>query len=225
MANITSVSVRRDTKGKTLLALNIERALSEHANKIRRLGKRAVENVIEIGRRLAECKQLLGHGNWSAWLARQFGWSERQAERFMRVCELAGKSDNLSDLEIPLSALYLLAAPSTRQSARNEILDRAAAGKKVSVTEVKDVIQQYKASAGAGSEVDDGDDDQGEDPTQPHEVNEASPRYCGFLQRDPERRPGSRATLRRQTEIGEALEAHDLRHLEYWFFRRACLSS
>ena len=54
MANSTSVSVRRDTKGKTLLALNIERALSEHANKIRRLGKRAVENVIEIGRRLAE---------------------------------------------------------------------------------------------------------------------------------------------------------------------------
>jgi hypothetical protein len=38
--------------------------LEEHVAEIRRLGQRAVNDVIEIGRRLIECKKLVGHGNW-----------------------------------------------------------------------------------------------------------------------------------------------------------------
>jgi hypothetical protein len=55
--------------------------VAEHAEAIRSLGRRVVADVIEIGRRLTECKKLLGHGNWLPWLDREFGWSEDTALR------------------------------------------------------------------------------------------------------------------------------------------------
>src|SRR5262245_35174593 len=48
--------------------------LAEHAAEIRRLYKRGVGDVTEIGRRLSECKKLVGHGNWLTFLEREFGW-------------------------------------------------------------------------------------------------------------------------------------------------------
>src|SRR5262245_24389369 len=86
--------------------------LAEHAAEIRRLGKRVVEDVIQIGRRLSECKRIVGHGNWLPWLEREFRWTDDTALNFMRVYELS-KSRNFRDLSLPVSALYLLAAPST----------------------------------------------------------------------------------------------------------------
>ena len=46
----------------------------------------------------------------------------------MSVHAPAGKFDNLSDLEVPISGLYLLAAPSTPEAVRDEVLDLAANG-------------------------------------------------------------------------------------------------
>jgi hypothetical protein len=112
-------------------------ALAEHASAIRALGKQTVENVIEIGDHLTKAKKIAGHGNWLPWLEREFGWDERTAQRFMSVQELASKSDNLSDLNLPLSALYMLAAPSIPPEARDEIIARAEAGEQVTVAEVK----------------------------------------------------------------------------------------
>jgi hypothetical protein len=122
--------------------------LAEHADAIRRLGKQTVENIIEIGARLTECKHICGHGNWLPWLEREFGWEETTAQRFMRVHALAqSKSGNLPDL--PVSAIYLLAAPSTPEAARSEIIERAKTGTPVSVAEVKQTINAAKARRGA----------------------------------------------------------------------------
>jgi Protein of unknown function (DUF3102) len=66
--------------------------LAEHANTIRRLHKRAVGDIIEIGRHLIEAKKLAGHGHWLPWLEREFGWKEQSARNFMNVADLAAKS-------------------------------------------------------------------------------------------------------------------------------------
>jgi hypothetical protein len=50
---------------------------------------------------------------WLPWLDREFGWDERTALNFMRVHQLVGKNEKFSDLSLPVSGLYLLAAPST----------------------------------------------------------------------------------------------------------------
>jgi Protein of unknown function (DUF3102) len=119
------------------------RILAKHAAAIRRLGKRVVADVIEIGRLLTECKRICGHGNWLPWLDREFGWTDDTALNFMRVYELS-KSRNFRDLSLPLSGLYLLAAPSTPQEARDEIIERAQAGEKIPVAEAKRIIEHAK---------------------------------------------------------------------------------
>ena len=131
-------SIAKSTRGH-------KAALTEHVEVIRSLGKQTIANVIEIGRRLAECKKMVGHKNFGCWLDREFGWSERTAQRFMSIHQLAeAKSDKLSDLDLPISALYLLAAPSTPAPACDEILERAEVGEKIKHAEVKQAIAEAK---------------------------------------------------------------------------------
>src|SRR6516164_3119924 len=130
-------------RGMTKRIPSDNRILAKHATAIRRLGKRVVADVIEIGRLLTECKRICGHGNWLPWLDREFGWTDDTALNFMRVYELS-KSRNFRDLSLPLSGLYLLAAPSTPQEARDEIIERAQAGETIPVAEAKRIIEHAK---------------------------------------------------------------------------------
>jgi Protein of unknown function (DUF3102) len=114
-----------------------ETILAENAKVIRTLGKRAIGDVIEIGRRLTESKKLCGHGNWLPWLEREFGWEDRTALNFMQVHAMVGKSEKFADLSLPVSGLYLLAAPSTPEEVRDEVAIRAAAGEKITVADVR----------------------------------------------------------------------------------------
>jgi hypothetical protein len=118
-------------------------ALSEHAAEIRKLGKQTVANVMEIGRRLTECKKLVGHGNWLPWLEHEFGWSDQTARNFMRIADLS-KSKTVLNLGLPVSALYQLAAPSTPTEARDEIIERAQSGESIPVAETKRIIDNSK---------------------------------------------------------------------------------
>jgi hypothetical protein len=111
--------------------------LAEYATEIRALSKRAIGSIIEIGGRLIEAKAIAGHGNWLPWLEREFGWGESTALRFMRVAELS-KSVKLTDLDIDLSALYRLAAPSTPAEVVEEVVARGREGRVItyeSITE------------------------------------------------------------------------------------------
>jgi hypothetical protein len=119
-------------------------ALAEHAASIRSLGKCVVEDVIEIGRLLTEAKALAGRGNWLPWLEREFGWSADTAERFIQLNALSGQIPQLAEFNVPISGLYLLAAPSTPKKARDKIIERARARETVPVAEVKRIIDDTK---------------------------------------------------------------------------------
>jgi hypothetical protein len=118
--------------------------LRAHAREIQRLGRCAIGDIIEIGRRLSDAKERLGHGKFLTWVAAEFGWSERTAENFMRVYDLSRKSEKFADLQVPISALYLLAAPSTPDKALEAVAMRVGAGNGVSVAEVKDMIAKSR---------------------------------------------------------------------------------
>jgi Protein of unknown function (DUF3102) len=121
-------------------------ALTAHITAIRTLGKQTIANVIEIGRRLTECKKLVSARDWGCWLDKEFRWSERHARNFMYAYELAeSKSENFSELDLPISAIYLLAAPSTPEPVRAEILGRAKAAEKVKHKEIKRKIAEAKS--------------------------------------------------------------------------------
>jgi hypothetical protein len=121
---------------------DISTQLAAHADAIRMLGKHTIHNIIEIGRHLTEARDDVGHGNWLFWLSREFGWSDHTARNFMQVYELALKSENISNLDISASALYRLARPSTPVEVREEVIERAKTGERITVAAVKEVVEQ-----------------------------------------------------------------------------------
>lgn len=53
-----------------------------------------LNGCIEIGRRLSELKEMLGHGNWLPWCKEQLGYSDRQARRYMEISENYGDENS-----------------------------------------------------------------------------------------------------------------------------------
>jgi len=95
---------------------------SEAAAIIRLHARQAVAGVLGIGGQLERVKAALGHGLFLAWLAAEFGWSDDTARNLMNAWR-AFKNRTVRDLEpIDVSALYLLAAPSTPEAVREEAL-------------------------------------------------------------------------------------------------------
>jgi hypothetical protein len=122
--------------------------LAERAERIRTLGKRVISDVIEIGRLLIECRERLKEENrWRAWLEEELGWSHQTAGRFIQLHELSLRRSNLDHLELPISGLYLLAAPSTPEAAREEIITRAESGERLKHAEVQSIIATHSPAA------------------------------------------------------------------------------
>lgn len=77
----------------------------------------AMDAAIRIGERLVEAKEIAGHGNWAQWCEENLNYSQKKAERFMKIFEEYGdenspylKSTTLSKLSIS-KALSLLDIP------------------------------------------------------------------------------------------------------------------
>jgi hypothetical protein len=92
-----------------------------HLAEVERL-KRTAEDIIEIGRDLIAVKVKLGHGNFGDWIKTEFDFSQETARKFMGVAEKFGDIPTL--LEFKPAILYALAAPSTPESVRQEVIER-----------------------------------------------------------------------------------------------------
>jgi hypothetical protein len=117
--------------------------LDDHVTEIRRLGRRAAEDIIEIGRRLDECQKIV-RGRWLSWLENELGLSDETARRFISVFKLS-RSHKLWNLEVPVSGLYLLASPGTPNDAITEVVDKANTGVRIKHAEVKAIVTKHKA--------------------------------------------------------------------------------
>jgi hypothetical protein len=92
------------------------------------LVKQTAQGIIEIGQRLIEVKEKLGHGNFIPWLESEFDWGRSTAHKFMSVAE---KCPQYGHFDFAPTALYLLASPSTPEPAREEALSLAESGEKI----------------------------------------------------------------------------------------------
>lgn len=122
--------------------------VQQRTSEIRSLMKRTASDIIEIGQKLIEVKDQLGHGKFGAWLEAEFAWSDRTAQKFMRVAD-SFKSEPGSDL-IPPKALYLLSAPSTPEAAREEAVDRAESGEQITPGKAREIREKHVASECSG---------------------------------------------------------------------------
>jgi hypothetical protein len=69
--------------------------------------KRTADRALEAGHLLLEAKVSVGHGRWSGWLQENIGFSERTAQRYMRLAKSGLKSATVADLGIRAADSFL----------------------------------------------------------------------------------------------------------------------
>lgn len=120
--------------------------LDERANRIRALQADVQRGIIEIGNELLAAKKEVGHGNWSAWLEKEFEWSDRTARYFMACAERFGKRNTYSDLP-PSTLKAMLPLPEGEEE--RFIEEQAAAGRPIETQSARDVqkhVKEFKAA-------------------------------------------------------------------------------
>lgn len=112
-------------------------------SEIKNLIQRSAQDIVDIGQKLIEVKEKLGHGKFALWLKAEFDWSESTARKFMQVARQF-KSAKFADLKIATSALYLLACNNNPPAARQEALKRAKKGEIIDYSRAKSIVAQHK---------------------------------------------------------------------------------
>lgn len=142
---IEAVAAEGLTKVFDYAALDAETRIvvQQKTGEIKERTRRAAQDIIDIGAKLIEVKEKLGHGKFGNWLSAEFNWSEWTARRFMRVAETF-KTGNLPDLNFGASALHLLASPSAPDEARQEAIERAGAGEFISHKVAQTIVSTHK---------------------------------------------------------------------------------
>jgi Protein of unknown function (DUF3102) len=119
------------------------------AAQIRSSMRHVAENIIAIGEILLETKKHLPHGMFGRWLQDEFSWSDQTALNFMNVARQAKENPNFWENahHLPTTALYMLAAPSTPDAAREQILSLVETGEHITANQVKTIIATHKTSS------------------------------------------------------------------------------
>ena len=120
--------------------------LQERARDIKERLRNTARTAWEIGQNLVEVRERLNYGYFVSWLRAEFEWSERTGYNYINIFESFGSFANVAKLETAASAsaLYLLAAPSTPQDARQEALKLVGGGKILSYKEAKTIVTRHK---------------------------------------------------------------------------------
>ena len=63
------------------------------------VAKTAMEGAVQIGQRLQEAKEQVGHGNFDTWCQENLNYSRRTAENFMRISREYGGENGLLMVE------------------------------------------------------------------------------------------------------------------------------
>jgi hypothetical protein len=116
--------------------------LKRHAEAIKPLVGHVKKDIVEIGDHLTKAQELAGHGHWLRWLDQEFAWSEQTARNYMRGFEMSLIHGGVVDLDLPMRSLYLLAAPSTPEPVRREVIEQAARGESPPHARIKNMVEK-----------------------------------------------------------------------------------
>jgi len=121
--------------------------IAQHAAEIRRLGKRIIDDLIEIGRRLSEVRGRIGRGHWLDWLDREFAWSDDTARNYIRLYELSRTPEfrKFRNLKFTASSLFLLARATPEQ--RDAIAERTRLGERMTAEKIGNMLAANLAAS------------------------------------------------------------------------------
>lgn len=113
------------------------------------------EAILGIGRCLIEAKELLPHGEWLPWLTEQVEFTERQAQRFMRLAREWSNPTALSDLGAT-KALQLLSLPTEEREKLMEeqnVIDMSSRELEQAIRERGEALAAQKAAEAARDQM------------------------------------------------------------------------
>jgi hypothetical protein len=123
-----------------LLSREHEARLRHLATNIHNIGCKQTAGGVEIGKMLIEAKAGLEHGQFSEWCESEAGYRMRRAELLMSLANFAAKEPEV--FGIPMSAGYLLAAPSAPKHVIQQVLSVARDGGRVKVSWVEKLLEE-----------------------------------------------------------------------------------
>lgn len=136
------MSIVQTTFNYAALAPGVRTVVETATDRLHVLERKTGEQIIEIGRTLIDVKAHLGHGQFGSWLESEFDWSARTAQRFMRVASVI--PDIRHGVAFEAKALYAIASGDIPDDIREEFIERAEAGERVTHKDVKAAIRQRK---------------------------------------------------------------------------------
>lgn len=84
--------------------------IADRVERIKKYSADAGRNVIKIGYELAAAKDELPHGAFADWLKKNFGWTQRTANNFMRIAQRFGDNPEFATFK-PSTLQAMLALP------------------------------------------------------------------------------------------------------------------
>lgn len=114
----------------SVLDIETREFVKTQANEARFFLNRTIEDAIEVGKRFIAVRDKLKHnknGGFESWVKTEFDMSRWTAYQFINLAENLN-CVNFTQLDISKSVAYLLAAPSTPESAREEVIEKAKNG-------------------------------------------------------------------------------------------------
>ena len=109
--------------------------------------KRTAQDILDLSQICHEYRQEFGYQDYIEWVKNDLGLAETMGKRMLNVAERFSVGSNLDLKEIHVSALYALAAPSVPESARQEAIDLAESGEKVTHADAQELIRAHKLIA------------------------------------------------------------------------------
>ena len=102
-------------------------------------GCRNTAGTAEMGKAFKEAKIGLDHAQFTSWCDSEAGYEIRQVQHMMNLANFAEKEPDI--LLVPMSAAFLLAAPSAPKPVVEKVLKVAREGGRVRVTWVKQLLK------------------------------------------------------------------------------------
>lgn len=106
----------RDLNIASVLSVDQPRDIEAITGEILEAKRVGGEAILTIGRCLTEAKAVLKHGEWLPWLTERVEFSERTANRFMRLAREWSNPTTLSDLGASKALALLALPPEERES-------------------------------------------------------------------------------------------------------------
>ena len=113
----------------------------KHAERIRSIVQRTAKDMLEIGRRLIEVRNLLLPGTWGRWLETEFHWSQPVASNIMRAAARFADVDCATFFQP--SAMYALIRNKVDPKAIDEAIEIARTGRIVSRKTACELVAKY----------------------------------------------------------------------------------